>query len=149
MPFLSTPWKTRLSCRSWTRTPVRRTALEVKEKHLMNGRVPVFSFSIEGVLQSYGTESTNCDLDLAMGSVRSVLDRMVKLAEVEKTIELERVNIIRLMKIKQILGMSASSRSPGIAPAGEGRAGRWRRRRGSSTTRSTSTGRTFWSSRRS
>ena len=125
--------------------PKCRAALEVREKHLMNVRVPVFSFSIEGVLQSYGTQSTNYDLDLAMGSVRSVLERMVKLAEVEKTIELvaseiektrrrvnaleyvlipqqedairsieskldelERANIIRLMKIKQILGMSAS-----------------------------------------
>ena len=125
--------------------PKCRASLEVSEKHLMNVRVPLFAFSIEGVLQSYGTRSTTYDLDLAMGSVRQVLERMVKLAEVEKTIELvaaeiektrrrvnaleyvlipqqeeaigsieskldelERSNTIRLMKIKQILGMSPS-----------------------------------------
>jgi V/A-type H+-transporting ATPase subunit D len=116
--------------------------LEVDERHVMNVKVPKFRFSIEGQLLSYGLEPTNTDLDAAMGAVRGVLERMVELAEVEKTVELvaseiektrrrvnaleyilipqqeetirsiegkldemERGNITRLMKIKQILGM--------------------------------------------
>ena len=122
--------------------PTCEAKLTVREKLLMNVRIPEFSFTIEGALLVYGLEGTNSDLDLAMGSVRAVLQRMVKLAEVEKTIELvaaeiektrrrvnaleyilipqqeeairyiegkldelERANIIRLMKIKQLLGM--------------------------------------------
>ena len=122
--------------------PACEAKLEVREKLLMNVRIPSFTFSIEGSLLSYGLEETNSDLDIAMGSVRAVLQSMVALAEVEKTIELvaaeiertrrrvnaleyilipqqedairyiegkldelERANIVRLMKIKQLLGM--------------------------------------------
>jgi V/A-type H+-transporting ATPase subunit D len=116
--------------------------LDVKDRLVMNVKVPSFRFTIEGQLLSYGLESTNADLDMAMGAVRGVLERMVELAEVEKTVELvaleiektrrrvnaleyilipqqeeairsiegkleelERGNITRLMKIKQLLGM--------------------------------------------
>jgi V/A-type H+-transporting ATPase subunit D len=116
--------------------------LDVKDRLVMNVKVPSFRFAIEGQLLSYGLESTNADLDMAMGAVRGVLERMVELAEVEKTVELvaleiektrrrvnaleyilipqqeeairsiegkleelERGNITRLMKIKQLLGM--------------------------------------------
>jgi V/A-type H+-transporting ATPase subunit D len=116
--------------------------LDVEEKNIMNVKVPSFRFSIQGELLSYGLGNTNAELDMAMGAVRDVLQSMVELAEVEKTIELvaseiektrrrvnaleyilipqqeeaihviegkldelERGNIIRLMKIKQLLGM--------------------------------------------
>jgi V/A-type H+-transporting ATPase subunit D len=116
--------------------------LDVKDRLVMNVKVPSFRFTIEGQLLSYGLESTNADLDMAMGAVRGVLERMVELAEVEKTVELvaleiektrrrvnaleyilipqqeeairsiegkleelERGNITRLMKIKQLLGL--------------------------------------------
>ena len=119
--------------------------LSVRERLIMNVRVPSFAFSLEGALLSYGLEATNRDLDLAMGRIREVLERMVKLAEVEKTLELvaqeiektrrrvnaleyilipqqeeaihtiegkldelERANITRLMKIKQLLGMEGA-----------------------------------------
>ena len=122
--------------------PTCQARLSVQERLIMNVHVPIFSFSIEGVLISYGLEGTTSDLDLAMGSVRTVLERMVKLAEVEKTIELvaaeiektrrrvnaleyvlipqqeaairfidakleelERGSIVRLLKIKQLLGI--------------------------------------------
>jgi V/A-type H+-transporting ATPase subunit D len=116
--------------------------LDVEEKNIMNVKVPSFRFSIQGELLSYGLGNTNAELDMAMGAVRDVLQSMVELAEVEKTIELvaseiektrrrvnaleyilipqqeeaihgiegkldelERGNITRLMKIKQLLGM--------------------------------------------
>lgn len=122
--------------------PTCSAVLEVGDRHVMNVRVPSFRFTIEGHLLSYGLESTNADLDTAMGAVRGVLEKMVELAEVEKTVELvaseiektrrrvnaleyilipqqeevirliegkleelERGNITRLMKIKQLLGM--------------------------------------------
>ena len=122
--------------------PTCTTKLDVEEKMIMNLRVPSFSLQIEGTLLSYSLENTTYDLDLAMGKMRQVLEQMVKLAELEKTIELvaaeiektrrrvnaleyvlipqqeeavkfiegkldelERSNITRLMKIKQILEM--------------------------------------------
>lgn len=122
--------------------PTCTTELDVTEKLIMNVRVPSFTLKIEGILLSYSLENTTCDLDIAMGELREVLEQMVKLAELEKTIELvaaeiektrrrvnaleyvlipqqeeaikfiegkldelERGNITRLMKIKQILGM--------------------------------------------
>jgi V/A-type H+-transporting ATPase subunit D len=122
--------------------PKCSAVLEVKERHVMNVKVPSFRFTIEGQLLSYGLEGTNADLDIAMGAVRGVLERMVELAETEKTVELvaseiektrrrvnaleyilipqqeetirliegkleelERGNITRLMKIKQLLDM--------------------------------------------
>ena len=122
--------------------PKCSAVLEVEDRHVMNVKVPSFRFTIEGQLLSYGLEPTNSDLDMAMGAVRGVLERMVELAEVEKTVELvaleiektrrrvnaleyilipqqeeairriegkleelERGNITRLMKIKQLLGM--------------------------------------------
>ena len=115
--------------------------LEVAERHVVNVRVPAFRFAVEGSLVAYGLADTNLDLDRAMGRVRETLERMVRLAEVEKTVELvaleiektrrrvnaleyilippqdeaiaaiagkldemERANITRLMKIKELLG---------------------------------------------
>jgi V/A-type H+-transporting ATPase subunit D len=69
--------------------------LEVEERHVMNVRVPVFRFSLEGSMVSYGLADTNRDLDQAMGRVREVLERMVRLAEVEKTVELVAAEIER------------------------------------------------------
>ena len=116
--------------------------LEVSEKLIMNVKIPVFEFTLEGSLLSYGIDTTNYDLDLAISKLTEMLAKMIKLAEVEKTIELvakeiektrrrvnaleyilipqqeeaikfisskldelERSNITRLMKIKEILRM--------------------------------------------
>ncbi len=123
--------------------PKCTTRLDVEEKLIMNVRVPTFSLEIEGALLGYGFESTTHDLDLAIGKLREVLQQLVRLAELEKTVELvaleiektrrrvnaleyvlipqqdeairyiegkldelERGNITRLMKIKQLLDMA-------------------------------------------
>ena len=122
--------------------PECEAELTMAEKLIMNVRVPVFSFAIEGNLLSYGTDGTVVELDQAIVKLKEVLERLVKLAEAEKTIELvadeiektrrrvnaleyvlipqqadtirmisskleelERGNITRLMRIKQLLAM--------------------------------------------
>jgi V/A-type H+/Na+-transporting ATPase subunit D len=75
--------------------PACTARLDVTERHVMNVRVPAFRFSLEGSLVSYGLADTNRDLDRAMGRVREVLERMVRLAEVEKTVELVAAEIER------------------------------------------------------
>ncbi len=122
--------------------PQCEAQLNVSENLIMNVRIPVFEFSIQGNLLSYSIDTTNNDLDIAMSKLAKMLERMVKLAELEKTIELvaneiektrrrvnaleyilipqqeeaikfvsskldelERSNITRLMKIKEILRM--------------------------------------------
>lgn len=122
--------------------PECEAELTMTEKLIMNVRVPVFSFSIEGNPLSYGTDGTVVELDQAIVKLKEVLERLVKLAEAEKTIELvadeiektrrrvnaleyvlipqqadtirmisskleelERGNITRLMRIKQLLAM--------------------------------------------
>ena len=122
--------------------PECEAELTMNEKLIMNVRVPVFSFAIEGNLLSYGTDGTVVELDQAIVKLKEGLERLVKLAEAEKTIELvadeiektrrrvnaleyvlipqqaetirmisskleelERGNITRLMRIKQLLAM--------------------------------------------
>ncbi len=122
--------------------PECEAELTMTEKLIMNVRVPEFSFAIEGNLLSYGTDGTVVELDQAIVKLGEVLERLVKLAEAEKTIELvadeiektrrrvnaleyvlipqqaetirmisskleelERGNITRLMRIKQLLAM--------------------------------------------
>ncbi len=122
--------------------PECEAELTMTEKLIMNVRVPEFSFAIEGNLLSYGTDGTVVELDQAIVKLKEVLERLVKLAEAEKTIELvadeiektrrrvnaleyvlipqqaetirmisskleelERGNITRLMRIKQLLAM--------------------------------------------
>ena len=122
--------------------PECEAELTMTERLIMNVRVPEFSFAIEGNLLSYGTDGTVVELDQAIVKLGEVLERLVKLAEAEKTIELvadeiektrrrvnaleyvlipqqaetirmisskleelERGNITRLMRIKQLLAM--------------------------------------------
>ena len=122
--------------------PECEAELTMTEKLIMNVRVPEFSFAIEGNLLSYGTDGTVVELDQAIVKLKEVLERLVRLAEAEKTIELvadeiektrrrvnaleyvlipqqaetirmisskleelERGNITRLMRIKQLLAM--------------------------------------------
>jgi len=120
--------------------PKVKLKMEVSSKTIMNVKIPVFDFSYEGDLISYGFYDTDPELDNALSRMREVTVQMIKLAELEKTVllmsldiektrrrvnaleyimipnieetiktieskldELERGNIIRLMKIKDIL----------------------------------------------
>jgi len=90
--------------------PQCEVKLQVEEKLLMNVRIPKFNFTIEGNMLSYSFDSTNYDLDEAMGRMQAMIAKMVKLAELEKTIELvsaeiektrRRVNALEYILIPQ------------------------------------------------
>ena len=120
--------------------PKVKLKMEVSTKTVMNVKIPVFDFSYEGELISYGYYDTDPELDNALSRMREVTVQLIKLAELEKTVqlmardiektrrrvnaleyimiprieetikmieskldELERGNITRLMKIKDIL----------------------------------------------
>ena len=90
--------------------PECEARLSMRERMIMNVHVPLFDFSIEGNMISYGIDDTTSDLDDAMGALRETLRRMVELAEIEKTIELvadeiertrRRVNALEYVLIPQ------------------------------------------------
>ena len=90
--------------------PECEAELTMTEQLIMNVRVPEFSFAIEGNLLSYGTDGTVVELDQAIVKLKEVLERLVKLAEAEKTIELvadeiektrRRVNALEYVLIPQ------------------------------------------------
>jgi len=120
--------------------PSKRINLQVEEKRMMNLRVPVFTSQIEGKMRCYGFYNTNSDLDRSLRELEKVLEKMLQLAQAEKTLqllaqeiertrrrvnaleyilipslqetikyidmklsEMERGNLTRLMKIKEIL----------------------------------------------
>ena len=120
--------------------PSKRINLQVEEKRMMNLRVPVFTSQIEGKMRCYGFYNTNSDLDRSLRELEKVLEKMLRLAQEGKTLqllaqeiertrrrvnaleyilipslqetikyidmklsEMERGNLTRLMKIKEIL----------------------------------------------
>jgi len=120
--------------------PSKRVNLQVEEKPVMNLRVPVFTTRVEGRMRCYGFYNTNSDLDRSLRELEKVLEKMLQLAQAEKTLgllaqeiertrrrvnaleyilipslqetikyidmklsEMERGNLTRLMKIKEML----------------------------------------------
>jgi len=120
--------------------PSKRINLQVEEKAVMNFKVPVFTSQIEGKMRCYGFYNTNSDLDRSLRELEKVLEKMLQLAQAEKTLgllaqeiertrrrvnaleyilipslqetisyidmklsEMERGNLTRLMKIKEML----------------------------------------------
>ena len=58
--------------------PECEAELTMTEKLIMNVRVPVFSFAIEGNLLSYGTDGTVVELDQAIVKLKEVLERQAR-----------------------------------------------------------------------
>jgi V/A-type H+-transporting ATPase subunit D len=122
-------------------SPQIRLKLTGREKNVMGVNVPMFEMEFEGDIYSYGLVDTSGELDIALESFRQVILRLLKLAEVERAVELlaveiertrrrvnalefvmipnleetvkyismklderERANIVRLMKVKDIIG---------------------------------------------
>ncbi|MFC1479210.1 V-type ATP synthase subunit D [Planctomycetota bacterium] len=59
-----------------------------KEKQVLNLRVPEFEVKEEGDIHSYGFEDTSVLLDASLSLFRELLPDMVKLAELEKSIQI-------------------------------------------------------------
>jgi len=72
--------------------PKQEILLDVSEKNVMSVRIPEFSTTMktadENDVYSYGFATTSCELDDAVKSLGRVLEKMVKLAEVEKSCQL-------------------------------------------------------------
>ena len=72
--------------------PRQNVQLEAGTKNIMSVDVPVFTFRTRTAdkndIYSYGYAFTSSDLDGAVGSLSSVLDDMLRLAQVEKSCQL-------------------------------------------------------------
>lgn len=71
----------------------QRLVLEVSVRRITGVRVPHFEVKVEGSPYNYSLVHTPAEIDAAFGSFFQVLALLVKLAEVEKTIELLAVEI--------------------------------------------------------
>ena len=62
--------------------------IDIKQKHILNLKVPDIEFELKGNVKSYGIVNTSVYLDLALDKFYAVFADMVKLAELEKSIYL-------------------------------------------------------------
>lgn len=95
--------------------PAEDITLDVIEKNIMSVTVPIMNFHYdEKVAETplhYGYLNSNAELDDAFGKLSSILPKLLKLAEVEKTCQLmseeiektrRRVNALEYMTIPQL-----------------------------------------------
>lgn len=68
--------------------PTEKISLQVGKRNLMNTPVPVFTLEQEGDAFSYGFASTVGELDISLNLFSDALAAMVRLAQVEKSVEL-------------------------------------------------------------
>ena len=108
--------------------PSKKITLKTKVVPVMNLRLPRFEFVEEGEVFCYGPAGTSGDLDIALSLFSEALPSMMKLAEVEKWIELmaeeiertrRRVNALEYILIPGLeetirsIGMKLSERERG------------------------------------
>jgi len=68
--------------------PKQKLSLIVDTEPIMNLRVPKFQLSSEGEVYSYGFLNTSAELDSSLKFYSELLPEMIKLAEIERTVEL-------------------------------------------------------------
>jgi len=66
--------------------PRMKTALRVSRKNIMNVKVPVFDFTKEGEATCYGYLDTVAELDTSIKKFDQSLEKMIRLAQIEKAI---------------------------------------------------------------
>ncbi len=71
-----------------TSLPAARLVIEAGTRRILNVKTPTFKPKLTGRIRSYGFLETSGELDLALKALYSVLEKMVLLAEKEKTLEL-------------------------------------------------------------
>ena len=96
--------------------PKEKIGVEVKKKNIMSVNVPQMTFVREnegnqGMIYPYGYAQTSADLDDAIDGLKTVMDNLLELAEVEKACQLmadevektrRRVNALEYMTIPQL-----------------------------------------------
>jgi len=68
--------------------PGKVVKLKATQRLILNIRVPVLKPEIEGKIYCYGFASTPGDLDVALKKLEQLLEKMIQLAEMEKTLQL-------------------------------------------------------------
>ena len=93
--------------------PSQRITLEAETKNVMSVRVPVFELNVEGSPHAYGFLSTSGELDHVLGVFGDVMEKMLKLAEIEHSAKLmaaeiektrRRVNALEHVLIPELEG---------------------------------------------
>ncbi len=91
--------------------PSKTINIDVRQRNLMSVRVPEFKREVEGKLRSYGYAFTSGELDASLQALDDIMERIVILAEKEKTIQLladeiektrRRVNALEYIMIPNI-----------------------------------------------
>jgi len=68
--------------------PNQRLTLNVATLPVMNLRLPQFDVKSQGKVHSYGLMNTSAELDAALGAYSELLPEMLRLAEIERSVEL-------------------------------------------------------------
>jgi V/A-type H+-transporting ATPase subunit D len=68
--------------------PSQKLTMEVSTASVMNLRLPKFDISSEGSVYSYGFAETSADLDSALGAYSELLPEMLRLSQIERSVEL-------------------------------------------------------------
>lgn len=74
--------------------PTQKVGVDIKTANVMSVRIPKMEFKIKkgdnenASIYPYGLAQTSADLDLAIKSLNKVMDKLLKLAELEKTTQL-------------------------------------------------------------
>lgn len=74
--------------------PTQSVGVDIKTQNVMSVRIPKMEFKIEkgqnkkASIYPYGLSQTSLDLDLAIKGLNKVMDKLLKLAELEKTTQL-------------------------------------------------------------
>ncbi len=68
--------------------PGRKTEITLSTTRLLNLRLPHLDSRSEGSIYSYGFRETSADLDAGLGLAQELFPRVLKLAELERTLEL-------------------------------------------------------------
>lgn len=71
-----------------TSLPSVTLEIESGTKRILNVKAPTFKPRLEGKMRCYGFLETSAELDLSLEAIFAVLEKMVLLAEKEKTLEL-------------------------------------------------------------
>jgi V/A-type H+-transporting ATPase subunit D len=91
--------------------PKVKVSLDVTTHNVMGVTVPVLAATTEGEVYNYGFVTTSAELDTALGKYSEALPDMIRLAEMERTIELlageiektrRRVNALEYVLIPQL-----------------------------------------------
>ena len=68
--------------------PVKKLSVSYKKRRILNIEVPLFSVIAEGKARCYGFYGTDGEFDMAIEGFSRVIEDMIDLAQIEKTVEL-------------------------------------------------------------